>query len=104
MRWRVRHDRPSSPTGEPTFRSFMLRLVAVLRCAETALKTSNRKDARAVIHPGDRRWLRPPGFPLRQAEMQICGEIPVDNMLRAIYSVLTIAEHFRSTLCDQLTS
>jgi hypothetical protein len=82
----------------------MLRPVAALRRVKAALKTSHRKDSRAGDPSGRSLLGESPAFPLRQAEMQTCYEIPVDNMLWAIYSVLTIAEHFRSTLRDPLTS
>src|ERR1700729_3211423 len=105
MRSRARRDRLNSPpTAEPAFRSFRLRPVAALRRVKAALKTSYRKDWRAGDPSGRSLQAALPAFPLRQAEMRICYEIPGDKIPWAIYSVLTIAEHFCSTLREPLTS
>src|ERR1700722_2461840 len=105
MRWRARRDRLSSPpTGEAAFRSFRLRPVAALRRVKVALKTSDRKDWRAGDPSGRSLQAAPPAFPLRQAEMRICYEIPGDKMRWAFSPVLTISKHFHSTLREPLTS
>src|ERR1700733_169981 len=57
------------------------------------LKTTARKTGELVGPPPRAAVGQTQAFPLRQVEMRICYEAPVDKMLRAVYSALTIANH-----------
>src|ERR1700722_19915809 len=105
MHWRVRHDRPSSPpTVEPAFRSFTLRRTPTLQRVRAGVKTSNRKTRKlAVIGTTGRRLDRQP-FRCVKPKCRCVEKFLWITHLAAIYSVLTIAEHFRPTLRDPLTS